>query len=117
MQTAEEAIAFVEDHGIVLEAARGQAPTFADAIAGAAIQGSWWGHPKGKLIFRLSRAVRDCDDVLVCRLIDGKITYVHRRLWPALVRLAPQLKGADIASLRDVHTASGAHKLVTTAYP
>jgi hypothetical protein len=117
MRTAEAAIEFVRDHGIVLEAARGQAPSFSDTVAGAVIQGSWWGHPQGKLIFRLTRAVRDSGDVLVCRLIDGKITYVHRRLWPALVRLAPQFKKEDLASLRDVHTSSGVHKLVTTAFP
>lgn len=117
MRTAEEAIEFVKDHGIVLEAARGQAPSFSDTVAGTVIKGSWWGHPQGKLIFRLTRAVRDSGDVLVCRLIDGKITYVHRRLWPALVRLAPQFKQEDLAWLRDVHTSSGAHKLVTTAFP
>jgi len=30
--------------------------------------------------------------VLVCKLVDGKITYVHRRLWPALVRLAARFR-------------------------
>ncbi|PZQ18441.1 MAG: hypothetical protein DI564_03825 [Rhodanobacter denitrificans] len=117
MRTAEEAIEFVRAHGIVLEAARGRAPSFSDAVAGAVIKGNWWGHPQGKLIFRLTRAVRDSGDVLVCRLLDGKITYVHRRLWPALVRLAPQLDKEDLASLRDVHTATGAHTRVTTAFP
>lgn len=117
MRTAEEAIEFVREHGIVLEAARGRVPSFSDTVAGAVIKGSWWGHPQGKLIFHLTRAVRDSGDVLVCRLIDGKITYVHRRLWPALVRLAPRFKKEDLAALRDVHTASGTHTLVTTAFP
>ena len=47
-----EALAFVEHHAIVLQAARGPLPNLAEAIAGGAIRGSWWGHPKGKEIFR-----------------------------------------------------------------
>lgn len=117
MKTASEALAFVRQHGIVLEAGRGPVPNLAEAIAGAPIRGSWWGHPQGKLIFRLTRDVRDSDDVLVCRAIDGKVTYVHRRVWPALVRLAPTFKKENLAQLREVHTASGAHKILTTSYP
>jgi hypothetical protein len=36
--------------------------------------GSWWGHAKGHEIFWLTRAVRDSGDVLVCRLVGGKVT-------------------------------------------
>jgi hypothetical protein len=84
-----EALAFVEDHGIVLQAARGPVPNLAETIAGDPIQGSWWGHPKGKEIFRAAEAICESPNVLVCKLIGGKITYVHRRLWPALVKLPP----------------------------
>src|SRR6267378_3690441 len=38
-----EALAFVERHGIVLQAARGPLPNLAETIAGRAIRGSWWG--------------------------------------------------------------------------
>jgi len=117
MKTAHEALAFVERHGVVLEAARGPVPNLAEAIAEGPIAGGWWGHPRGKLIFRLTRAVRDSADVLVCRVINGKITYVHRRIWPALVRLAPAFKPERLAALHEVHTASGAHRLLTRPYP
>ena len=83
--TAAEALAFVRKHGVVLEAATGPVPSLASAIAGAPIRGSWWSHAKGREIFKLTRAVRDSPDILVCRLVDGKVTYVHRRLWAALV--------------------------------
>jgi len=82
------ALQFVERHGIVLESAHGPVVTFADAAAGERIRGNWWSHPKSHQIFALTRLVRNSPDVLVCRLVDGKITYVHRRVWPALVRLA-----------------------------
>ncbi len=86
--THAEAIACVCRHGVVLESGIGPVPSLAEAVAGGPIRGSGWGHAQGREIFAVTRAVRDCPDVLVCRLVDGKITYVHRRLWPALVRLA-----------------------------
>ena len=110
-------VAFVEKHGVVLEGSRGPVPSLAEAIAGEPIRGSWWGHKKGKSIFWASRAVRDSDDIVVCRLVGGKITYVHRRLWPALVRLAKLIDKNRIAAVRETHTKTGAHKVVTVPFP
>jgi hypothetical protein len=85
--TEQEARALVERCGGVLESARGRVPNLADEIAGEPIRGSWWGHRLGAEIFRLTRAVRRSPEIVTCRLIDGKVTYVHRRLWPALARV------------------------------
>lgn len=115
--TRQQALAFVEKHGVVLQAARGPVPSFADFVAGERIRGSWWGHPKGQEIFRLTEAVIDSGQVLVCKLIDGKVTYVHRRLWPALVRLSSRFKRAELAKVWSQHTSSGAHVLKRVAYP
>jgi hypothetical protein len=115
--TRQQALAFVEKHGVVLQAARGPVPSFAEFVAGERIRGSWWGHPKGHEIFRLTEAVIDSGQVLVCKLIDGKVTYVHRRLWPALVRLSSRFKRADLAKVWSEHTRSGAHVLKRVAYP
>jgi hypothetical protein len=115
--SGEQALNFVEKHGIVLQAARGPVPSLAEAIAGGPIRGSWWGHPKGKEIFRAAAAVVASGDVLVCKLVDGKITYVHRRLWPALVRLASRFSKAQLAKVGEEHTASGAHKSQLLAFP
>jgi len=112
----DDPVAFVEKHGVVLEASRGPVPSLAEAIAGEPIHGSWWGHKKGKSIFWASRAVRDSDDILVCRLVGGKITYVHRRLWPALVRLAKLIDKDGLAAVRETHTKTGAHKVETVAF-
>jgi len=101
----------------VLEGARGSVPSLAEAVAGAPIRGSWWRHAEGREIFRLSRAVRDSSDVLVCRLVGGKITYVHRRLWPAVVRLAHAFARADLAALREVHTPQGRHEVRRVPFP
>lgn len=115
--TPKEAVAFVKTNGVVLESGRGPVASLAEAIAGAPIRGSWWAHPKGNDIFLCSRAVRKSPDVLVCRLVGGKVTYVHRRLWSALVRLAERFDVARLAAIREVHTASGKHKIETTVFP
>src|SRR5207247_4914471 len=115
--TPKQANAFVKANGVVLESGRGAVPTLAEAIAGAPIRGSWWAHSKANTIFLCSRAIRESADVLVCRLAGGKVTYVHRRLWPALVRLAGQFDADQLAAIQEVHTVSGKHEVHTTAYP
>jgi hypothetical protein len=112
-----EAIAFVKRHGVVLQAARGPVPSLAEAIAGGPIRGSWWGHAKGREIFQAAQAVCKSPEVLVCKLIDGKVTYVHRRVWPALVKLAPRFRKAQLAKVWDEHTESGAHASRRIAFP
>ena len=89
--TAREAIAVVKANGIVLESAHGPTANLAELITGEPIRGSWWGHRMASQIFRCSRAVRASKEILVCRLLEGKGTYVHRRLWPALMTLPQSL--------------------------
>ena len=113
---AREASAFVREHGIVLVSAKGKGPNLVEAIAGEPIKGSWWGHPAGKRIFSVLNAVTESDDVLVCRLIDGKITLVHQRLWPALVRLAGAFPPERLAQVLSEHTPSGRHVGCSVAF-
>ena len=112
-----DAVAFVAPHGVVLASARGPVPNLAEAVAGEPIRGSWWAHKKGKEIFRALGLVADSPDVLSFRLVGGKITFVHRRLWAALVRLADQLGRDRLVAIRQEHTSSGAHRNVSTAFP
>ena len=111
------AIAFVKKRGLVLESARGPVPSLAETIAGGRIRGSWWGHAKGDSIFACTRAVRSSKDVLTCRLLQGKVTYVHRRLWPALVRLSDYFRGEQLARIQEIHTAAGKHHIDTVPFP
>ena len=115
--TVDEALQFISRHGVVLESGTGPAPSLANAIAGEPIRGSWWGHARGREIFAVTRAVRDNSDVLVCRLIDGKVTYVHRRLWPALVRVAGRFPRKHLAQVHERHTASGKHASEVVPFP
>src|SRR5580704_15214737 len=114
--TPKQAIAFVKANGVVLESGRGAVPSLAEAIAGAPIRGSWWAHPKANTIFLCSRAIRESADVLVCRLVGGKVTYVYRHLWPALVRLARRFDADRLAVIEEVHTPSGRHEVKVTTF-
>jgi hypothetical protein len=102
---------------VVLESAAGPVPSLAEAIAGGAIRGSWWSHPCSHEIFELTQGIRHREDVLVCRIVDGKITFVHRRLWPALVCVAKRLPKKRLAQVREVHSDSGRHVVKEIAYP
>ncbi len=115
--TPARALTFVERHGIVLQSAKGPVPNLVDAIAGESVKGSWWGHPKSQEIFGVLEAVLDSDQVLPCRLVDGKVTFVHRRLWPALVRLSSHFRKSQLAREWSEHTASGAHRKRRVAFP
>lgn len=113
-----QAIAFVVEHGIVLEASRRDAiASLADAITGETLTGNWWSHPHNRSIFAATRAVRDCSDILVCRLVDGKISFVHARLWSALARLANRFPAQRLARLTEIHSASGAHRVQEIPFP
>jgi hypothetical protein len=117
MKSVPDPLEFIARHGVVLASAKGPVPNLAEAIAGEPIRGSWWGHPKGSEIFRALGVVGDSPDVLCFRLVEGKVTFVHRRLWPALVRLAPKLGKGRLSAIKQVHTDSGAHRSVVTPFP
>jgi len=113
----ERALAFVATHGVVLASARGAAPRLIDAIAGETIVGNWWSHPKANAIYDVLERASGSPEVLPCRLVDGKVTLVHRRLWPALVRLADRFAPERIAQVRNEHTPSGRHVAQHVPFP
>ena len=115
--TPAEALEFVKSHGVVLESAKGPVPNLAEAVAGKPIRGSYWGHARGDEIFRLTRSLRASKEILVCRLVKGKVTYVHSRLWPALVRLQGSLDPDRLAAIREVHSSTGKHELKLNPFP
>ena len=59
-------------------------PSVTGLFTGGGERGCWWVHPQAPEMFRLSCALRDHPDVLLMKLISGKVTFVHRPLWPAI---------------------------------
>ena len=115
--TSNQALSFVRQTGVVLESAQGHGPSIAEMIAGEPIRGSWWSHPKSHEIYSITQALRKTPEILVCTLIDQKITFVHRRLWPALVRVSDQIPRERLALIREVHTPTGAHRREEVTFP
>jgi hypothetical protein len=104
---------------VVLASARGPVPSIAEAVAGEPIVGSWWAHPKGKAIFAALSELDDADEVRCFKLVDGKVTFVHRRVWPALARLATDgaIAAARVASIQQEHMPTGEHRNMVTPFP
>jgi hypothetical protein len=115
--TAEEAMAFVREQGVVLVSAKGAVPRLTEMIVGEPIKGSWWAHPKSHQIFAILQAVTHSKEILVCRLVDEKVTLVHRRLWPALVRVSGRFHPDQIAQVREEHLPSGRHATRVVPFP
>jgi hypothetical protein len=55
--------------------------------------------------------------VVTCKLVAGKVTFIHREVWPALVRLAERIGPARLARVEQEHTPSGAHRNIVTPFP
>jgi hypothetical protein len=83
LQAVREAL---DDYGLLL-LSDPDLPSVIGIVVGAPVRGSWWGHPLGGVIYSVSSALEDEAAVLATKLVDGKVTYVHYRLWPAVFTL------------------------------
>lgn len=117
MARSVDLMAVLVEHGVLLESARGPIPNVAELVAGEPISGSWWGHHDSHAIFAEINELADSPDVVRLRLVKGKITLVHRRVWPALVRISDRFPADQLASIEEEHTASGAHRKIETPFP
>lgn len=71
------------EQGLLLEA-DSKLPSVTLEIVGGPIKGSWWGHRRAQEIYAVSRALHEHGDVLATKLVNDKITFVHRHEWGAL---------------------------------
>jgi hypothetical protein len=110
-------LARLEADGVLLESAKGPVPNVAELVVGAPIKGSWWAHPDGHAVFEEINALADHPDVVRTRLLNGKVTLIHRRLWPALVVLADRFPPERLAALHEEHTETGKHQVVEVPFP
>jgi hypothetical protein len=105
------------EYGMLLESARGPLPNVAELVAGEPIRGSWWSHPRSHAIFAQINELAASPDVVRTRLLNGKVTLIHRRVWPALVCLAERFRAEGLAAIVEAHTETGAHRVTEQAFP
>lgn len=85
-ECARQALEVLETAGLLLESDP-FLPCVTRLVAGEAVSGSWWSHPRAHDIHAVTGRLADSPDVVIVPLVSGKTTYIHRRLWPALVAI------------------------------
>jgi len=104
MAAFSEVLERLEDHGLLL-LTDSKFPSVATIVSGSAVTGSWWSHPKAQVIFEVVESLSEHPDAVATKLLSGKVTFVHRGLWPALLaagtRKQPwQLRGLSGSALK-----------------
>lgn len=64
--------------------------SIAGIVAGEPIRGSWWSHEKGCTIFAVCESLSEHPDLLIAPLVSGKLTWIHKSLWPAVIAVATE---------------------------
>lgn len=100
-------------------------PSVVGIIIGESLSTSWWSHPRGQEIYGCLESLDD--QAIATNLINGKVTFVHKRFWPAVVAIGSSGEQWQKAGLgrdpkpkeirerllqfaEEVHTESGRHE-------
>jgi len=83
----EVALARLEDWGLILDSDP-ELPSWPSLVVERPVRGSWWADPEVHLIHEVGSKLIEHPDVLHVVLVSGKLTCVHRRLWPAYLAVA-----------------------------
>lgn len=75
-------------------------PNIVSKIVGDKIKGSWWGHPLANPIYNGLGWLEQNRNVLSLKLIDGKVTYVHESLFPALYSIVSEVRDWQLQKLK-----------------
>jgi hypothetical protein len=88
----------ISSYGFLLESDT-KLPSVCGLITGGPLTGSWWSHPLAQEIFQVNERLDDHPDVLITKLISGKVTFVHRELWPEIVAIGTAKQSWQTAGL------------------
>lgn len=78
-----EAKKWLLKHGLLLTH-DSRLPNVVSLITGETFTSSWWSHPLSSEVYAALQQLASDPDVTVAKLLRGKDTFVHRRLWNAL---------------------------------
>jgi hypothetical protein len=81
-QPAEACLALLREQALLLQQHK-VLPNVVALVAGESLTSSWWKQARAHDILRCLVQLTEDPNVLLTKLICGKVTFVHRRLWPA----------------------------------
>lgn len=84
MDAFEEVRRWLRREGLLLKQDRAL-PNVVSIVLGASLRGSWWAHPEARRVFDVLTRLAGEPSVLATKLISRKDTFVHERLWPAVL--------------------------------
>ncbi len=96
--TFEEVLERLQEYDLLLDSDP-KFPSVTGFVAGDNVRGSWWNHPQSHEMYSLSCRLRDHPDVLLVKLISGKVTLVHRTLWTAVFSVATAREAWQLEAL------------------
>jgi hypothetical protein len=76
-------------------------PSVCRLITGTALKSSWWSHPLAQTIFNINEQLEDHADVLITKLVSGKVTFVHRKFWSEIFSIGSAREPWQIKGLSD----------------
>lgn len=79
-----KALELLEEHGLLL-LSDSRFPSVTMIVSESPVTGSWWSHPKANVIFEVAESLSEHADVVATKLVSGKVSFVYRGLWPALI--------------------------------
>ncbi len=102
LRATRRTLSALEELGLLLEQDR-ELACVVTLVTGESPRTSWWSHPQGRLVFAVLARLAQHEDVLFTKLLAGKVTLVHRRLWPCLLAVARaradwQMRGLSAAA-------------------
>ena len=63
-------------------------PSVASIVVGESIAGSWWSRPEANAVYWVLEGLEQQPDLIQAKLVNGKVTLIHRDLWPSLFAVA-----------------------------
>ncbi|MER9056730.1 hypothetical protein [Mesorhizobium sp. M0910] len=79
---------YLESQGLIpLSPAEGLV-SLVDLILGPGVTGNWWSHHRANDAYNAYSALANDPDVIVIKLIDYKVTLIHRSLWACVFKIA-----------------------------
>lgn len=78
---------FIRTNGLLLQS-DAELASVAGMVAEEPIKGSWWSHERAHDIYDVCVWLASSPDILELKLVKGKVTHVHRDLWPAVYTIA-----------------------------